>query len=97
MWWDTWTDPDCSILLSCAPSWAHHNLARGADLPWRDHWMQAIYYPRTHTTAVKVAAGMHLACKIYMGLYSYVTRIHFLGNVRTKLVIPVSYLSIGFF
>ena len=54
MWWDTWTDPDCSILLSCAPSWAHHNLAMGAELPWRDHWMQAIYYPRTHTTAVKV-------------------------------------------
>ena len=58
MWWDTWTDPDCSILLSCAPSWAHHNLAMGAELPWRDHWMQAIYYPRTHTTAVKVATSM---------------------------------------
>ena len=52
MWWDCWTDPDNTILLSCAPSWASpHPLE---SLPWRDHWMQAVYYPRTRT---EVRAG----------------------------------------
>lgn len=41
------------VLLSCAPVWEHPdvkkhndvNLDEQADLiPWRDHWMQAIYY-----------------------------------------------------
>lgn len=44
------------VLLSCAPVWEHPDvsddmkkdtlcLQRMADsIPWRDHWMQAIYY-----------------------------------------------------
>ena len=32
-------------ILSCAPKWIHP--AKDA-LPWRDHWMQAIYYPISH-------------------------------------------------
>lgn len=43
------------IILSCAPVWEHPNvkaeIKKGVDLdvlarkiPWRDHWMQAIYY-----------------------------------------------------
>lgn len=44
------------VLLSCAPVWEHPNvpedikedtacLQRMADsIPWRDHWMQAVYY-----------------------------------------------------
>lgn len=44
------------VLLSCAPVWEHpevsddmkkdtSSLQRMADsIPWRDHWMQAIYY-----------------------------------------------------
>lgn len=35
-------DPLSQITLSCAPKWAHPN---PKDIPWRDHWMQAIYYP----------------------------------------------------
>lgn len=41
--------------MSCAPVWAHpdvkNNIKNGEsyeklanDIPWRDHWMQAIYY-----------------------------------------------------
>lgn len=52
MWWDCWTDPQKKILLSCAPRWAsHHPIDK--ELPWRDHWMQAIYYPKTQTDVVK--------------------------------------------
>lgn len=46
MWWDLIMDIDSQIILSCAPVWAHPNSMSGAvlKLPWRDHWMQAIYY-----------------------------------------------------
>ncbi|XP_033755717.1 LOW QUALITY PROTEIN: protein arginine N-methyltransferase 7-like [Pecten maximus] len=42
MWWDLEMDTQGEINLSCAPSWAHPNIE---ELQWRDHWMQAIYYP----------------------------------------------------
>ncbi|KAL0118065.1 hypothetical protein PUN28_009028 [Cardiocondyla obscurior] len=56
MWWDLNMDTDNQILLSCAPVWEHPNvpddvkkdassLQKMADsIPWRDHWMQAVYY-----------------------------------------------------
>jgi len=50
MWWDCWTDPANSVLLSCAPKWIHHDPKR---MPWRDHWMQAIYYPQQDVEVVK--------------------------------------------
>ncbi|KAK6185183.1 hypothetical protein SNE40_007471 [Patella caerulea] len=42
MWWDIEMDPQGEIILSCAPHWAHPD---SHNLQWRDHWMQAIYYP----------------------------------------------------
>ncbi|XP_033210575.1 protein arginine N-methyltransferase 7 isoform X2 [Belonocnema kinseyi] len=55
MWWELQMDTDGEISLSCAPVWEHPNvkaeIKKGVDLavlvekiPWRDHWMQAIYY-----------------------------------------------------
>lgn len=55
MWWDLKMDEAGEIILSCAPYWAHpdiEQLARDSDgsktkenlIPWRDHWMQALYY-----------------------------------------------------
>ncbi|XP_034477590.1 protein arginine N-methyltransferase 7 isoform X1 [Drosophila innubila] len=55
-WWQIEMDDAGDILLSCAPYWAHPELkqlqASCSDterpvanvVPWRDHWMQAIYY-----------------------------------------------------
>lgn len=40
--WDLKMDIDNKIILSCAPLWAHPDGSR--KIPWRDHWMQAIYY-----------------------------------------------------
>lgn len=48
-------DADNQILLSCAPFWAHpdYEHLKAANqkfipnqnvIPWRDHWMQALYY-----------------------------------------------------
>ena len=49
MWWEIKMDPKNEITLSCAPIWAHpektHFLNKTKEMPWRDHWMQAIYYP----------------------------------------------------
>jgi len=58
MWWDCWTDPQETILLSCAPAWASHH-PPDRPLPWRDHWMQAIYYPKA-STEVKKGESFHL-------------------------------------
>lgn len=54
-WWDLNMDVQGEIVLSCAPYWAHPDfpeLAKNASkhkpiqnvIPWRDHWMQAVYY-----------------------------------------------------
>ncbi|XP_013108324.1 protein arginine N-methyltransferase 7 [Stomoxys calcitrans] len=54
-WWEILMDIEGDIKLSCAPFWAHPDLKYHAAntnsgeklanvLPWRDHWMQAIYY-----------------------------------------------------
>ncbi|KAL7641061.1 UNVERIFIED_CONTAM: hypothetical protein RMT77_008198 [Armadillidium vulgare] len=53
MWWDLKMDPQREIILSCAPLWDHpltkgNTVAKSSEIPWRDHWMQAIYYfPKT--------------------------------------------------
>lgn len=47
MWWDLEMDSEGEIILSCAPRWAHPT---PGDMQWRDHWMQAIYYPYTELT-----------------------------------------------
>ena len=44
MWWDLEMDGEGEIILSCAPRWAHPT---PDNMQWRDHWMQAIYYPYT--------------------------------------------------
>lgn len=41
MWWSCKMAP--GVVLSCAPHWAH---PEGKKQPWRDHWMQAVYYPK---------------------------------------------------
>ncbi|KAL5292280.1 PRMT7.2 family protein [Megaselia abdita] len=54
-WWDLNMDVEGEIVLSCAPYWAHPDFPELSKLaskdkpvqnviPWRDHWMQAIYY-----------------------------------------------------
>lgn len=40
VWWDLAMDSDGEIMLSCAPKW-YRNCD---DAPWRDHWIQGVYY-----------------------------------------------------
>lgn len=63
-WWDLLMDEEGDVVLSCAPSWSHPDFAqhrKAAEgsvqdkdvIPWRDHWMQAVYFPPAplHITA----------------------------------------------
>lgn len=42
MWWDLQMDMLSEVMLSTAPWWAHPT---PNSIQWRDHWMQAVYYP----------------------------------------------------
>ncbi|XP_071451917.1 protein arginine N-methyltransferase 7 isoform X2 [Hetaerina americana] len=61
MWWDLEMDEEGEVILSCAPYWSHPSYQRDknkqmpqeCDLPWRDHWMQAIYYFPSEVTLHK--------------------------------------------
>ncbi|EEZ99615.1 protein arginine N-methyltransferase 7 isoform X2 [Tribolium castaneum] len=55
MWWDLQMDTEGKIVLSCAPHWGPPQEA----VPWRDHWMQAIYY-LPNEVVVSKDAELHL-------------------------------------
>uniref|UniRef100_A0A8C4T7X6 Protein arginine N-methyltransferase n=1 Tax=Erpetoichthys calabaricus TaxID=27687 RepID=A0A8C4T7X6_ERPCA len=40
-WWDIDMVPDGSITCTMAPAWAHPD---PENVPWRDHWMQCVYF-----------------------------------------------------
>ncbi|KAH8305910.1 hypothetical protein KR018_003205 [Drosophila ironensis] len=72
-WWDIQLDDGGEILLSCAPYWAHPEIdelraRQGRDLPlanvvpWRDHWMQAIYYIPRPLQLLEAGQAFHLSC-----------------------------------
>ncbi|KAF7285995.1 hypothetical protein GWI33_008298 [Rhynchophorus ferrugineus] len=46
MWWELQMDIEGKYILSCAPYWAHPQSKEKLtkNIPWRDHWIQAIYY-----------------------------------------------------
>lgn len=41
MWWELQMDQAGEVILSTAPTWVHPD---GDKAPWRDHWMQAVYF-----------------------------------------------------
>lgn len=55
MWWDLQMDINGEHILSCAPYWAHPKSKDKltTDIPWRDHWMQAVYYFPQEVTVKK--------------------------------------------
>lgn len=62
VWWDLKMDTEGKVILSCAPYWAHPdieklsnepNLPLKDSIPWRDHWMQAVYFLPEETRVKK--------------------------------------------
>uniref|UniRef100_A0A3Q3EPC9 Protein arginine N-methyltransferase n=1 Tax=Labrus bergylta TaxID=56723 RepID=A0A3Q3EPC9_9LABR len=49
-WWDLDMDPSGSIVCSMAPSWTY---PQPKSAPWRDHWMQSVYFLPVESTVTK--------------------------------------------
>ncbi|KAM8713608.1 hypothetical protein ACLKA7_013860 [Drosophila subpalustris] len=73
-WWQIEMDDAGELLLSCAPYWAHPELKQLQEncsdkerplanvVPWRDHWMQAIYYIPKSLQIHDVQQSFWLSC-----------------------------------
>uniref|UniRef100_A0A182JFC4 Protein arginine N-methyltransferase n=1 Tax=Anopheles atroparvus TaxID=41427 RepID=A0A182JFC4_ANOAO len=81
MWWDLTMDTDANVVLSCAPYWAHpdyerlklrtngeRRLPEGNLIPWRDHWMQAVYF--LPPVKVPLQTGQEFVLQSYHDEYS---------------------------
>ncbi|XP_063244935.1 protein arginine N-methyltransferase 7 isoform X2 [Bacillus rossius redtenbacheri] len=71
MWWDLEMDPEGQVSLSCAPRWARPD--KKTPPPWRDHWMQAVYYL---PGGLSVTAGEEFALAAYHDEYSLWFDVH---------------------
>ncbi|XP_045766550.1 protein arginine N-methyltransferase 7-like isoform X2 [Maniola jurtina] len=76
MWWELNMDPEGKICLSCAPWWAHPDADLSSDrpqdsIPWRDHWMQAVYYLPQEITVQKDSEVSLVSCQDEYSLWFY--------------------------
>lgn len=65
------------IPLSCAPWWCHPDADTAAErpqdtIPWRDHWMQAVYYLPDGMTIQKGKEVTLVSCQDEYSLWFYV-------------------------
>ncbi|KAM7396311.1 hypothetical protein PAMP_019360 [Pampus punctatissimus] len=63
-WWDIDMDPGGTIVCSMAPSWTY---PQPRTAPWRDHWMQSVYFLPVET---KVTEGEELSLTVCHDDYS---------------------------
>ncbi|XP_060892325.1 protein arginine N-methyltransferase 7 [Labrus mixtus] len=79
-WWDLDMDPSGSIVCSMAPSWAY---PQPKSAPWRDHWMQSVYFLPVESTVTK---GEELSLTVCHDDYSlwYSLRPHSQQNSPTE-------------
>lgn len=70
MWWELAMDQENKIVLSCAPCWAHPEAHKA---PWRDHWMQGVYYPPDATEVKKGEMFYLTACRDQYSMWFSVT------------------------
>ncbi|XP_061714851.1 protein arginine N-methyltransferase 7 [Cydia pomonella] len=76
MWWDLNMDTEGKICLSCAPWWAHPDANLTAErpqdsIPWRDHWMQAVYYLPQPLPVKKSSEVTLISCQDEYSLWFY--------------------------
>ena len=46
MWWNLHMDEEGEIQLGTIPVWCYENQEQAQNIPWREHWIQGIYYPQ---------------------------------------------------
>ncbi|XP_046968729.1 protein arginine N-methyltransferase 7 [Vanessa cardui] len=76
MWWELNMDPEGKICLSCAPWWAHPDANLSSEspkdtIPWRDHWMQAVYYLPRELIVEKHSEVSLISCQDEYSLWFY--------------------------
>ncbi|KAG6446606.1 protein arginine N-methyltransferase 7 isoform X2 [Manduca sexta] len=76
MWWELNMDTEGKIVLSCAPWWTHPDANTSSDrpqdsVPWRDHWMQAVYYLPQDVTVQKDTESTLISCQDEYSLWFY--------------------------
>ncbi|XP_060802656.1 protein arginine N-methyltransferase 7 isoform X2 [Amyelois transitella] len=76
MWWELNMDTEGRICLSCAPWWTHPDANLAAErpqdsIPWRDHWMQAVYYLPREITLKKDSEATLISCQDEYSLWFY--------------------------
>lgn len=86
MWWDLIMDIENNVTLSCAPFWAHPDVTNNVitnprDIPWRDHWMQAVYYFPKEVPVKKGEEIFLLNCHDEYSLWFNLTKSLKLSNV----------------
>lgn len=64
------------IVFSCAPWWSHPDADISAEhpqdsIPWRDHWMQAVYYFPQEVTVSKDKEVTLISCQDEYSLWFY--------------------------
>uniref|UniRef100_A0A8C4EPQ6 Protein arginine N-methyltransferase n=1 Tax=Dicentrarchus labrax TaxID=13489 RepID=A0A8C4EPQ6_DICLA len=69
-WWDLDMDPSGSIVCTMAPSWTYPQPKRA---PWRDHWMQSVYFLPVET---RVTEGQQLSLTVCHDDYSLWYSLH---------------------
>ncbi|XP_028158000.1 protein arginine N-methyltransferase 7 isoform X1 [Ostrinia furnacalis] len=76
MSWELNMDTEGKIGLSCAPWWAHPDADMSSErpqdsIPWRDHWMQAVYYLPQEITLNKNSEITLISCQDEYSLWFY--------------------------
>ncbi|XP_073946868.1 protein arginine N-methyltransferase 7-like isoform X2 [Choristoneura fumiferana] len=76
MWWELNMDMEGKICLSCAPWWAHPDADLASErpqdtIPWRDHWMQAVYYLPQELPVKKSSEVTLVSCQDEYSLWFY--------------------------
>ncbi|KAI1285439.1 Protein arginine N-methyltransferase 7 [Halotydeus destructor] len=70
-WWDLLMDYEEDIVLSCAPFWAHPSGLQANALPWREHWIQAIYHLSASSSDFSGVKGGQLEIQASHDDYSF--------------------------
>ncbi|CAG4946707.1 unnamed protein product [Parnassius apollo] len=76
MWWELNMDTEGKIVLSCAPWWSHPDADLSSErpqdsIPWRDHWMQAVYYLPQEISVVNDTEVTLISCQDDYSLWFY--------------------------
>ncbi len=71
MWWELDMDFESQFVLSCAPFWTYNQSSiTSKSIPWRDHWMQSVYYFPAYNKEFNLKATQKLKVEAHRDEYS---------------------------